>query len=140
MQIEVIDPDPDIDTRLFTSSIDRVFLGEQKQGEYVNVIFMKRDELRAMKRKYFNLDLYTDVIAFNLNDPGKPIEGEIYLCLEQIKENAIDFKTEMQTELHRVLIHGCLHLCGYEDNSIELKAIMTNKEDQYLSQIDMGTS
>jgi len=135
MQIEIIDPDPQVDISLFRTSIEQVFLGEQKQGNVVNVIFMKRDELRSLKKEYFDLDVDTDVIAFNLNDPELPVEGEICLSLEQIKENALGYKTDLQSELLRVLIHACLHLCGYEDDTKALKAIMTSRENHYLAKI-----
>jgi len=121
MQIEVIDPDPNIETSLFERSIEQVIHGEQKQGDFVNVIFMKRDGLRALKKEYFNQDVYTDVIAFNLNDPEASIEGEIYLSFEQIQKNAVQFKTDETMELLRVLVHGCLHLCGYEDDTHDQK-------------------
>jgi rRNA maturation RNase YbeY len=96
---------------------------------------MEQDELRALKNEYFGLDVYTDVIAFNLNDASEGIEGEIYISITQINQNAKLYKTDTQTELYRVLIHGCLHLCGYEDNTDELKRIMTSKEDLYLSNL-----
>ncbi len=136
MQIEIIDPDPQANIHLFKNVIEQVMTGEHKTSEYVNVVFMKRDDLRLLKKEYFNLDVYTDIIAFNLNDPGEPIEGEVYLSFGQIKRNAIEYKTDTQAELYRVLIHGCLHLCGYKDDTIEQKAQMTVVENQYLGQIE----
>jgi rRNA maturation RNase YbeY len=135
MQIEIINQTDQVDTSLFKDIIDLVVEGEDHEGEFVNVIFMEQDELRALKNEYFGLDVYTDVIAFNLNDASEGIEGEIYISITQINQNAKLYKTDTQTELYRVLIHGCLHLCGYEDNTDELKRIMTSKEDLYLSNL-----
>ncbi|NQV48898.1 MAG: rRNA maturation RNase YbeY [Candidatus Marinimicrobia bacterium] len=132
MQIEIFDPLPEINLALIRGGVEQVFLGEHKTSEYINIIFLARNELRIMKKEYFGLDLYTDVIAFNLNDPDHPIAGEVYLSYEQIIQNSQEFKTQLEDELIRVLIHGCLHLCGYEDDTKELKALMTNRENHYL--------
>ncbi len=135
MQIEIIDPDPQADISLFEQIVIDVFTREHKAAEYVNVVFMEHDALRALKNEYFSKDVYTDVITFNLNESDDPLEGEIYLSFKQIELNAIKYKTAAQTELHRVLIHGCLHLCGYEDETVELKTQMTTLEDHYLQLI-----
>ncbi|NQV30144.1 MAG: rRNA maturation RNase YbeY [Candidatus Marinimicrobia bacterium] len=112
--------------------MEQVLKGEHKTSEYINIIFLSRNELRRMKKEYFGLDVYTDVITFNLNDPDETIEGEVYLSYEQIKQNSHEFKTKLEDELIRVLIHGCLHLCGYEDDTDELKTQMTKLENQYI--------
>lgn len=140
MQIEIINPDPRVNADLFHKGIQVVFKGEHKAAEVVNVICMDHDELRALKKEYFGLDVYTDVIAFNLNDPAEAIDGEIYLSVDQIEQNSVLYKTELQNELVRVLIHGCLHLCGYEDNSPQLKAEMTALEDRYMAEIGIQES
>ena len=133
MNIDIIDPDPDIDVSLFHQVVRSVLKHEQISASFINVVFISNAALRKLKRQYFGLDVYTDVIAFNLNDPDKPLEGEIYLSLEQIRENARDYGTRVHEELHRVLIHGCLHLCGWEDDTEESKAAMTRCEDHYLA-------
>lgn len=133
MQIELFNLVPGIDTTAFNTTLDLVIRGENKPASFINVIFLPRDELRAMKLEYFGLDVYTDFITFNLNDIEDPLEGEIYLSHEQIRKNAEEYNAEFQTELHRVLIHGCLHLCGYEDDTPELKMLMTKLEDKYLA-------
>lgn len=135
MNIEIIDPDPDIDISVFKSLIISVFKGEDKPASFINVIFMGKDQLRELKHQYFNLDVYTDVISFNLNDPGAEIEGELYLSFDQIQENAQEYATSVLEEVHRVLIHGCLHLCGYEDDTPGRKQKMTTLEDHYLAGI-----
>ncbi len=135
MQIEIIDPDPQVNTELFKDIIEHIFTSEHITSEFVNVVFVEQEKLRSLKKQYFDLDRYTDVIAFNLNDKDEPIEGEIYLSLEQIILNASHYKIGTANELHRVLIHGCLHLCGYEDDTVEHKVTMTALEDHYLTWI-----
>jgi probable rRNA maturation factor len=136
MQIEIFDPAPDINLADIRQGVEQVINGEQKTSEYINIIFMGRDELRLVKKEYFGLDLYTDVIAFNLNDPDQAIAGELYLSYDQIIQNSHEFKTKAENEVIRVVIHGCLHLCGYEDDTNELKTKMTELENRYLKIIE----
>lgn len=135
MKIDIIDPDSGVNSALFKSCVHSVFLGESKTAEYINIIFLGRDDLRLMKKEYFRMDVFTDVIAFNLNDPADQIEGEIYLSYAQIKENAKLFNTKLEDEVIRVLIHGCLHLCGYEDDTQTLKDQMTALENHYIKKL-----
>ena len=88
------------------------------------------DSLRLMKKEYFNQDLYTDVIAFNIDDD--PFEGEIYISHDRIKDNAKKFNQSFEDELKRILIHGSLHLCGYDDKTPTEKLEMTSLEENYL--------
>jgi len=89
-----------------------------------------------MKATHLGQDMFTDVIVFNLNDPGNAIiEGEIYLSPEQIRENAGEYQVSFEQEFFRVLIHGCLHLCGYEDRTKTEKSIIHARENGYLSKL-----
>jgi len=135
MQVDIIDPMSGLNKPLFKACVRSVISGENQTADYVNIIFKKRDDLRLLKKEYFGQSVYTDVIAFNLNDPDDDIEGEIYLSQEQIKQNALEFNTDPEEELFRVLIHGCLHLCGYEDETPESKNEMTNLENEYLQKL-----
>ena len=135
MKIDIIDPPSNVNTSSFSTCVHNVFSGESKTVEYINIIFMGRDDLRLMKKEYFGMDVFTDIIAFNLNDPDEQIEGELYISYDQIKDNAKLFNTESQDELIRVLIHGCLHLCGYEDDTHILKDQMTVLENKYLNKL-----
>lgn len=135
MQIDIIEPVNGLNESLLKSCIRRVFADERQSADYVNVVFKSREDLRLLKKEYFGQSVFTDVIAFNLNDPSDNIEGEIYLSHEQIKQNAMEFNTDPDEELFRVLIHGCLHLCGYEDETPELKVEMTELENQYLKKL-----
>lgn len=135
MKIDIINARSGVNQVLFQACIEQVFANEGKTSEYVNIIFMSRDDLRLMKSEYFGQDVFTDVIAFNLNDPDESIEGEVYLSQDQITANAGEYKTDPEEELYRVLIHGCLHLCGYEDDTPTSKAEMTDLENLYLGKL-----
>jgi len=136
MNIDIIDAPEGVSIPLFERCVQEVFSGENKPAEYVNVIFIGRDDLRLMKKEYFEMDVYTDVIAYNLNDLDDSIEGEIYLSHEQIIDNAKSFNTKPEDELIRVLVHGCLHLCGYEDDTQTLKDHMTELENKYMKNLE----
>ena len=99
----------------------------------ITIIITQDEELRKLKLKFFNQDVFTDVIAFNLEDENDPIEGEIYISLDRVKENAKEFNEKRIDELKRVIIHGCLHLVGYDDDTIEKKEKMTSLENKYIN-------
>ena len=100
----------------------------------ITLIISEDKKLRKLKKTYFHKDILTDVITFNLEEEGEPIEGEIYISLERIRENAQKFKQDIAIEIRRVIIHGCLHLIGYDDKTLEEKKEMTRLEDYYLNQ------
>ena len=98
----------------------------------ITIILSNDDKLYKLKKKYFNKDLLTDVISFNLEEDGNSIEGEVYISLDRIKENAIKFNQTLEVEFKRVIVHGCLHLIGFNDQTIEDKKKMTSLENHYL--------
>jgi|TARA_B100000959_G_C14799883_1_gene549250 rRNA maturation RNase YbeY len=98
----------------------------------VTIIISNDDFLRKLKLKFFNQDALTDVIAFNLEDENDPIEGEIYISFNRVKENAKEYNEKFVNEFKRVMIHGCLHLIGFDDGTNEEKKEMTYLENKYL--------
>ena len=96
----------------------------------VGYIFCSDDYLHQMNVEYLNHDTLTDVITFPYND--NPIEGDIFISIDRVKDNAQDLNIAFNDELHRVMIHGVLHLCGYSDETDEQEAEMRQKEDEYL--------
>ena len=98
----------------------------------VTIIFSNDSELCKLKKKYFGEELLTDTISFNLEEKGKPIEGEVYISLDRVYENSKKFKQNFITEYKRVIIHSCLHLIGYSDELPKDKLEMTDMEDIYL--------
>lgn len=106
---------------------------EKRKISSISIIFCSNDYLIEINRNHLKHDYYTDIITFDLT-PKKsdPIEAELYISTEMIKENAIKFKTTTQNELHRVIFHGLLHLCGYKDKNKLDQEIMRSKENEYL--------
>ena len=103
-----------------------------KRGE-VKIIFTKDEVIRLFKKKYFNIDVYSDVISFNLEEGEEPLEGEVYISWDRVIENAKIFSQNFETELKRIIIHGSLHLVGYDDKTEDEKFFMGNLEEKYLS-------
>ena len=102
----------------------------------LSIIFTNRDFLSKMKEKYFNVEQYTDVIAFNFSEEKEIFEGEIYISIMDVKENAKLFKQSFDDEFKRVIIHGVLHLIGYNDIENKDKLIMKNMENKYLEKFN----
>ena len=103
-----------------------------KQGD-ISLIFGTDDLLFNLKKCFFNKEEFTDVIAFRLNDYEDPnVEGEIYISLPRAKENSEIYDEPFSKEVCRLIIHGSLHLLGFEDNTKKEKEIMRSKEDLFL--------
>ena len=102
-----------------------------KEGE-INYIFCDDNYLSDLNIKYLRHNTLTDIISFDYSI-GKIISGDIFISIERVKENAEMFNTKYVDELHRVMIHGVLHYCGYKDKTDEEKTQMRAKEDYYLS-------
>ena len=107
---------------------------EGKNLREINVILCSDEYLLAINQQYLQHDTYTDIITFDHSDDTKKVMGDIFISIERVNENAKKFNVTEQNELHRVMIHGVLHLLGYGDKSDKEKAIMTEKENYYLSQ------
>ena len=104
---------------------------ENKRLGELTFIFCSDTYLLSINQEYLNHNTYTDIITFN-NSEDERITGDIFISLERVHENALRFKVSEEDELHRVMIHGTLHLLGYTDKGKDAKALMTNKENYYL--------
>ena len=100
---------------------------------HATIIFTSDDFLRKMKKKYFNMDVYTDVITFNLEEESESLDGEIYISAQRALENAKKYHVNWKDEILRLVIHGSLHLMGYNDETEEEKEKMTSLENKYIS-------
>ncbi|MDH4058090.1 MAG: rRNA maturation RNase YbeY [Cyclobacteriaceae bacterium] len=100
---------------------------------HLNVIFCNDSYLEELNSKYLNHKTLTDIITFDYSDSAALIHGDIFISVPRVKENSLEFKADFDTELHRVIIHGILHLMGYSDKSKPKKQQMRKKEDSYLS-------
>lgn len=113
--------------------INQTILAEGYRLGELSFIFTSDEYLLKINREYLNHDNYTDIITFDNSDTEKLIKGDIFISIERIRENARKFNVNERDELHRVMIHGTLHLLGYPDKGKEAKKVMTTKEDHYLS-------
>ena len=126
-----------LNNKVVSDGILSLFNSKDIDKADISFIFGDDDLLNKLKKEFFNLDHLTDVIAFRLNDEGeKIIEGEIYISIPRAKENAIKFKEPLNRELGRLIIHGCLHLLGFKDESNNEKTEMRDQEDHYLDIMD----
>jgi rRNA maturation RNase YbeY len=110
-----------------------IFKKEKKQLAEIQYIFCSDDYLLGINKQYLDHDYYTDIITFDLSEPGKPINAEIYISVDRVRDNARSFGTSLKKELHRVIFHGALHLCGYRDKKQQEEQLMRKMEDQYLA-------
>lgn len=97
-------------------------------------IFCTDEYLLDINRKFLDHDTYTDIITFDLTGEGELLTGEIYISTERITENALKFGNPYIEELHRVIFHGALHLCGFKDKSATDKKKMREMEDKCLGE------
>jgi probable rRNA maturation factor len=111
--------------------IEAIFKKEKKTLQELHYIFCSDDYLLKINQQYLNHDYYTDIITFDLSE-GRGIIGEVYICIDRLKENAKNFDSSYSKELHRLLFHGALHLCGYKDKTSTDKKLMNEKEEHYL--------
>ena len=109
-----------------------VILKEEKTSGELNFIFCTDNFLLEINRNFLQHDFYTDIITFPTSLKPNIISGEIYLSIDRIKENAVSNHEKFEKELARVLVHGVLHLIGYNDHTSNETTIMRTKEDNYL--------
>ena len=115
--------------------IRMVCKSEKKSIYNLVYVFCDDEYLLNINKTYLNHNDYTDIITFDLSDGGKldgKLDGEIYISLPRVKENAKTYKTKFPDELHRVIIHGVLHLLGYDDRTEKSKMEMRIREDELL--------
>ncbi len=96
------------------------------------IVFCSDEYLLKMNRKYLKHNTLTDIISFPLSEEQEVVSGDIFISLPRVRENAKIFKQSVENELNRVIIHGVLHLLGYDDTTEDDKCIMRNKENLYL--------
>ena len=100
----------------------------------INYIFCDDAYLLDLNIEFLDHDTLTDIISFDYT-LGKLINGDIYISVERVRENAQDFKVSFDNELSRVMIHGILHYCGYNDKTESEEALMRSKENYYINQL-----
>lgn len=114
-----------------------IIKSKRKPGE-ISFIFCSDDHLLKINQQYLDHDTYTDIITFDYSkdDIKQPVSGDIFISVDRIKENAKKYSKSFEDELHRVIIHGILHLLGYKDKTKASKEEMTKQENKCLRSLD----
>ena len=112
--------------------IRQMILKEGLTLESINYIFCSDQYLLVINKKYLNHDYYTDIITFNMSTNSEPLMAEVYISVERVRENAKLLNIPVGDELLRVMFHGVLHLCGYNDKKPVQKLEMRERENHYL--------
>jgi probable rRNA maturation factor len=112
--------------------IEFLFEKEKQALDSITYVFCSDKFLLQMNRDFLKHDYYTDIITFGLSEKGQPVEAEVYISLDRVKENAQTLGINRTNETLRVIFHGALHLCGYKDKTKSEITLMREKEDHYL--------
>lgn len=112
--------------------IESLFKKEKQPLESLNYVFCSDEYLLKINQDYLKHDYYTDIITFNLARVNEPVIGDIYISIDRVKDNAKTIGSTIPLELHRVIFHGALHLCGYKDKSKQDIIYMRRAEDKFL--------
>ena len=119
------------DKRKIKAWIDAVVEKENLKAGNINIVFTNDEDLREINIKYLSHNYYTDIITFDYSE-GNSVSGDIYISVERVQENAEKFHVEKRMEMLRVIIHGILHLTGYNDSDESEKKKMRYMEDESL--------
>ena len=113
--------------------IESLFAREKKKLGTLAIIFCSDEHLLGINKEFLKHDFYTDVITFDLSSSKNEIEAEVYLSIDRVKENAKQAGVTFTEEIHRVVFHGALHLCGYKDKKSTEIDLMRQAEKKYLN-------
>ncbi len=113
----------------FATWLTKVIISENKKEGEINYIFCDDEYLHKINLEYLNHDTLTDIISFDYT-VGNELNGDIFVSIERVKDNAVDFNVAFDEELKRVLVHGILHYCGYKDKGEADELLMRSKEDE----------
>lgn len=113
----------------FSEWIEQVVFSEEKILGEVNYIFCDDEYLHKINVEYLDHDTLTDIISFDYSE-GNLVQGDIFISIERVADNASDYDVPFNEELKRVMIHGILHYCGYKDKSDSDEKLMRSKEDE----------
>ncbi len=125
---------PKIEEDKLSEWIDRVAQKQNKKVGEISYLFCNDEKILEVNREYLNHDFYTDIITFDYSEDNI-ISGDIIISLQTVESNSQMYKTEYLEELHRVIIHGILHLCGLKDSTLEEEILMRNEENGALEML-----
>lgn len=119
------------DSRIIKKTIGRIVSDAGMKAGVVDIVITGDEKVYEINKEFLGHDYYTDIITFNYNK-GKSINGEIYISEPRVRENARNFGATFASEMKRVIFHGFLHLCGYDDSTEGEKKKMREMEEMYL--------
>lgn len=128
---EDIDEVPGVNPEFLFAWYTNVCEVEERSLGDVSLIFCSDEHLLQMNKEYLDHDYYTDIITFDYTE-GTLVSGDLFISVDRVLDNASQFNVAFQDELHRVCVHGLLHLCGYKDKSDSEELLMRSKENQML--------
>lgn len=111
--------------------LSAVLLSEGHSKGIINFIFTDDNDILRINQEFLKHNYFTDVITFDYSEPDD-LSGEIYVSIETVRKNAVLYRVPAEVELRRVMVHGILHLCGYDDISTDEIVMMREREDSYL--------
>jgi rRNA maturation RNase YbeY len=120
------------DGKVIRKVINRIISDAGARGGKTDVILTNDQKVYEINNEFLGHDYYTDIITFDYNR-GKIVSGEIYISVDRVKDNAEKFSVTFKSEIRRVIFHGFLHLCGYDDSTAEQKRNMSELEEMYLA-------
>lgn len=117
--------------------VQQIINQHQQSLEEINYIFCSDSYLLNINQEYLNHDTFTDIVTFNNSEESNKIESDIFISIDRIRENANSYNKSFEQELYRVMIHGVLHLLGFDDKTEEEKLVMREKEEACLSLLNI---
>ena len=123
--------------RVLKHFIEQIFKDEGCELSALTYVFCSDEYLLSINKQFLNHDTYTDIITFPLSEMGDAVVGEVYISIDRVGENSAKYNTTITRELHRVIFHGALHLCGFKDKSSVEAATMRSKEEHYLREYNI---
>jgi len=130
----ISEPIPNINSEFFILSLPKLIQLENKECGPITLIFCDDEKILEVNKEFLSHDYYTDIITFDYS-LNQSISGDLFISTERVKDNAALFKKTFENELMRVVFHGVLHLCGYNDKTEEEISLMRSKEEYYLNQL-----
>lgn len=128
---EDIDEVPGVNPEFLFAWYSQVCEVESKTLGDISIVFCSDEHLLEMNKEYLQHDYYTDIITFDYTQ-GDLVSGDLFVSVDRVEDNADEFDVLFQDELHRVCVHGLLHLCGYKDKSPDDEKLMRLKENEML--------
>ena len=121
-----------------TKRLVEYVLNKEERNAEIRVVYVQDEEIQALNKKYLQHDYVTDVISFPLDEENGVVEGEVYVCIDQAKRQAEAHSVPVRREVSRLVIHGVLHIIGYDDATPDERSFMQQKEDEYLEMFEIS--